>query len=147
MSKEYKDTLLCKAMLWESWYNRQCSRKAVKDGYCKQHHPDAVAKRSEDSERRYKEKVHNRPIAKLQRECNSLREEKQKLVEALEYFLDDSPLDFLSDNYDRDRWCCEYCGKIHYESKSFRPQEDFKHHGDCPYKRFESTLADVKGAE
>lgn len=30
----------------EIWYrSHQCTRKAVKDGYCKQHHPDEVAAR------------------------------------------------------------------------------------------------------
>ena len=25
------------------WHRRQCRRNAVNDGYCKQHHPDAIA--------------------------------------------------------------------------------------------------------
>jgi len=30
----------CKETLWDakSWHQYQCSRKATKDGYCKQHH-------------------------------------------------------------------------------------------------------------
>lgn len=31
----------------------RCERKAVRDGYCKQHHPDAVAERRTKSNERY----------------------------------------------------------------------------------------------
>ena len=31
-----------------SFGGNRCSRKAVKDGFCKQHHPDAVAKRRDE---------------------------------------------------------------------------------------------------
>ena len=31
----------------------QCSRKPVKDGYCKQHHPDSVAERRRKAEEKY----------------------------------------------------------------------------------------------
>jgi hypothetical protein len=33
---------------------RQCNRKPVKDGYCKQHHPDAVAERQKKSEEHFR---------------------------------------------------------------------------------------------
>ena len=33
----------------------QCSRKPVKDGYCKQHHPETVKARREKSDRKWKE--------------------------------------------------------------------------------------------
>jgi len=36
----------CRCEVWRSsWRASQCSRRAVKDGYCKQHHPDAIAQR------------------------------------------------------------------------------------------------------
>lgn len=37
-----------------SYRGGRCSRKAVKDGYCKQHHPDAWAKRRDESMARWK---------------------------------------------------------------------------------------------
>lgn len=43
----------------------RCSRKAVRDGYCKQHHPDAVAARRAASDARYKQQEDNSPWAKL----------------------------------------------------------------------------------
>lgn len=33
----------CKVTVWHGWHRHQCSRKAKKDGYCLQHHPDTVA--------------------------------------------------------------------------------------------------------
>ena len=35
----------CKMEVWRGFHTYQCSRKAVKNGYCKQHHPDTVAAR------------------------------------------------------------------------------------------------------
>ena len=37
----------------------QCSRKAVKDGYCRIHHPEAVKARQEKADERYREKLDN----------------------------------------------------------------------------------------
>lgn len=47
--KNYKR---CKEKVFHSWQfgGSQCSRKSVKDGYCKQHHPDAIKKREKKSE-------------------------------------------------------------------------------------------------
>ena len=38
---------------WGSFHRHQCNRRAVKDGYCKQHHPDTVAERNEKRNKRY----------------------------------------------------------------------------------------------
>lgn len=46
----------CKAGVWsnERWSRySQCARKAGEDGWCKQHHPDAAAKREAASKARY----------------------------------------------------------------------------------------------
>lgn len=53
----------CKETLWDakSWHQYQCSRKATKDGYCKQHHPDSVAERQRKSEAAYEEKRKKEP--------------------------------------------------------------------------------------
>ena len=46
----------CKAMVsHDAWHRSGCSRKAVRDGYCGQHHPDAEKARREASERRWEE--------------------------------------------------------------------------------------------
>lgn len=45
----------CAGAVWDGYTYRGCSRMAVKDGYCKQHHPDAVQARRDASERRYRE--------------------------------------------------------------------------------------------
>ena len=46
----------CKERVWSAGAigSHRCYRKAVKDGYCKQHHPDAVAKRRDESMARWK---------------------------------------------------------------------------------------------
>jgi hypothetical protein len=47
----------CKAGVWsrEGWSRQyQCTRKAKVDGYCKQHHPDAVKRRREESDARWR---------------------------------------------------------------------------------------------
>jgi len=49
----------CKERVFSGWNNYQCSRKPVKDGYCKQHHPDTIKARKEKSEQKYKEYSYN----------------------------------------------------------------------------------------
>ena len=46
----------CKERVWGSgaFGSRGCYRKAVKNGFCKQHHPDAVAKRRDERMARWK---------------------------------------------------------------------------------------------
>ena len=45
----------------------QCRRKAVKDGYCKQHHPDTVAERERKSKERWDKKWANSPTVRLRK--------------------------------------------------------------------------------
>lgn len=45
----------------------RCSRKAVRDGYCKQHHPDAVAERERQREERWQKEQENSPWRALER--------------------------------------------------------------------------------
>ncbi len=50
------DPSRCKAGVWskEQWSRySQCSRKAINDGWCKVHHPDAVSERLQASNARY----------------------------------------------------------------------------------------------
>lgn len=44
----------CKKKVWKDFHNYQCSRKPWKDGYCKQHHPDTVARRNAEKDARWK---------------------------------------------------------------------------------------------
>jgi len=46
----------------------RCSRRAVKDGYCRQHHPNTVAKRREEAERRWKAKEDRHPLTLMFKE-------------------------------------------------------------------------------
>lgn len=50
------DAVRCQKEIWSGgrYTPTRCERKAVRDGYCTQHHPDSVAKRRNDSEARYK---------------------------------------------------------------------------------------------
>lgn len=57
----------------------QCQRKAVKDGYCKQHHPDSVAERRKESDERYERQFQNSPLQLLGKE----RERNARLLIAL----------------------------------------------------------------
>jgi len=49
------------------WRWHQCSRKAVKDGYCKQHHPDTYAVRRNKSAEKYEaeEKLRKAPFERI----------------------------------------------------------------------------------
>jgi len=43
----------CKEQMFKDWHFHQCSRKAVKDGYCKQHHPDSVKARADAAQAKW----------------------------------------------------------------------------------------------
>ena len=76
----------CKERVMHGYHLSQCSRKAVKDGYCKQHHPDSVAKRKEENEALWKKKQAESPWAKLEKaslRIGVLEASHQKLLEAL----------------------------------------------------------------
>ncbi|KKK50451.1 hypothetical protein LCGC14_3124860, partial [marine sediment metagenome] len=45
----------CKGRILQWAY--PCPYKAIRDGYCKIHHPDAVKRRSQKSDARYKEQA------------------------------------------------------------------------------------------
>lgn len=70
----------CKARVYGSgrpFSGCQCSRKAVKDGFCKTHHPDAVKARDEAARKRQEEawaRTPNQLLAKTQERLNALVE-------------------------------------------------------------------------
>jgi hypothetical protein len=80
--KNHKDTH-CKQSVpaQAGWGFNQCSRKAVKDGFCKQHHPDAVKAREEASEKKWEEKHAKSPWNLLKIANERIRELEQKLEE------------------------------------------------------------------
>lgn len=61
------DESRCKAMVsgLGGWHRYQCLRRAVRDGFCQQHHPTTVAARREKSEREYEEKRKRDPVYRL----------------------------------------------------------------------------------
>lgn len=70
---------------------RQCSRKIWKDGYCKQHHPETVAQREEESERKQQERRERDPLVVARKRIAALEAEKDKLraeIEAVEALSD-----------------------------------------------------------
>ena len=74
----------CKEGVWRDWSSGKCARKAVKDGYCKQHHPDAVKERQEKSSARWEEKFNNSDSAKLRRALDTIEAQKAEIAELVE---------------------------------------------------------------
>ncbi len=54
--------LNCKEQIFGDYRYHRCSRRAKKDGYCMQHHPDAVKTRKEKSLKAYDEKRAKDPL-------------------------------------------------------------------------------------
>lgn len=75
------DKQKCKQMVSrDAWHTGPCYRLAVKDGYCKQHHPASVALREKQKEDRYQKKVAASPYAKI----GKLKELLKLALDALE---------------------------------------------------------------
>jgi len=78
--------MVCPRTTYGAVNKYQCSRKTWRDGYCKQHHPDTVAKRGAESTARYEAQRKKTPLYKL-REANHtierLAEERDALAAAL----------------------------------------------------------------
>ena len=72
----------CKQQIMDHWQLRNCQRKVVKDGYCKQHHPDAVEQRTKDSKARYDAKT--RKMLAPSRKIKQLEKVNTVLLEVLE---------------------------------------------------------------
>lgn len=79
----------CKEVIRKTWDGHRCTRPAWKDGYCRQHHPDAVAARREKSrandQRRWEESPHHKlelakeKITKLESEIERLKSQIETL--------------------------------------------------------------------
>ena len=51
----------CKAAVYDHWHTRQCYRAATREGWCYQHHPEAVAKRDTETQQRQHERYLHSP--------------------------------------------------------------------------------------
>lgn len=60
---------------WGSFQGYPCRRKAWKDGFCRQHHPDSVKERQRKSEANWIKKRENDPLNVLQKEVGRLKGE------------------------------------------------------------------------
>ena len=69
----------CKEKVWNGYSSIRCSRNAVRDGFCKQHHPDAVKQRQQQQSERWERKMSNSPIARLQKRIDELEKENKEL--------------------------------------------------------------------
>ena len=74
----------CKELIYDKlrWRSFPCSRYAVKDGFCKQHHPGTVKKRQEEISKRWEAKRKRSPEYQLRLarvEIEDLKAEIKKL--------------------------------------------------------------------
>ncbi|KKN10560.1 hypothetical protein LCGC14_1035480 [marine sediment metagenome] len=91
----------CSKKVWNQWQHYLCSRYAVKDGYCKQHHPDGVAKRKKISDDKWKVKMYNEPLSVARRK-----------IEALEKEIEDLKNVRTINNFDEAGVFCAHCGSL-----------------------------------
>jgi len=59
----------------------QCTRAASKDGYCKTHHPDAVAARKAKSEERWNKQAELSPWRIIERQKEEIERLKSRITE------------------------------------------------------------------
>ncbi len=73
----------CKETVYDALRRKSfnCSRNATKDGYCKQHHPDAVAKRNKETEARWEAKRKCSPEYKLRLTIEKIKELEAEIEE------------------------------------------------------------------
>ena len=69
----------CKKEVWNRWNYFQCSRNAVKDGYCWQHHPDEVIKRERLYDEKFQRKLDNNPYKKLKKAKERIKELEEEI--------------------------------------------------------------------
>ncbi|KKL52239.1 hypothetical protein LCGC14_1810250 [marine sediment metagenome] len=69
----------CKERVWNRWKHFRCSRYAVKDEYCKQHHPDEVEKRRKISAKGFQRELDNSPWRKLEKANVKIKELEEEI--------------------------------------------------------------------
>lgn len=89
----------CKAMVYRAPYNHdhQCTRKAWKDGYCKQHHPDSAKERQRKSQERFDKR--QAKIASRSEQMKELRKELSVAIAERDQL--EKERDFLVAEYER----------------------------------------------
>lgn len=112
---------ICKKQIMPngSWRFRQCSRKAVKDGFCKQHHPETVKARQKAQDEAWRKKLENSPISKLKRENDRLLDHIKQLEADNEDLCDDvNAVEFTNKKYRA------YIDKLEKQTLSLQAQLD-----------------------
>lgn len=69
----------CKEMIFKGFHHYRCSRKAKKDGFCIQHHPDSKEKRKKEAELRYEEQKKHSPWHRLGKAIDCIKDLKAAL--------------------------------------------------------------------
>ena len=66
----------CKADVWEerAWHGHQCLRRAKRDGWCAQHHPDAEKERRRKRDERDLARAAKSPEARLTKAQERIKE-------------------------------------------------------------------------
>ena len=64
----------CKQNVWGGWHFHPCPRKAWRDGWCKQHHPDTKKARDEAGKQKYEEKRKLSPWYRLEVVMTALKD-------------------------------------------------------------------------
>lgn len=89
----------CKKNVYDGWKIRPCSRTARFDGFCRQHHPDSIAKRHHECDARQRKEVQevsNSPMAhlaqrniELETRVKELEKENNEIHGRLQMFMND----------------------------------------------------------
>lgn len=72
------DEQQCTEKVFRDFHSHRCTRRAKRDGFCTQHHPDTVKARRDASSAKYEKERENSPTQQLRRErvtTAALREE------------------------------------------------------------------------
>jgi hypothetical protein len=76
----------CKGRVWSGYRQVGCNRYASVDGYCYQHHPEAVERRREENMQRQLEKWNNSPEQRWKRRAEAAEEKVRELQKALHIY-------------------------------------------------------------
>ena len=118
MSEKCKETIFGKF----SWHGHRCTRNAIKDGFCKQHHPDSVAERRAASFAKYEEDLKKSPRVRLiglQEKYDALTASHAALLAALERVRQNIPNTHIccecprADGFDMEPECCADPDRLH----------------------------------
>jgi hypothetical protein len=100
MDKKLKEN--CKAEVYDPlrWKHFGCRRKASKDGFCKQHHPDSVAERQRKRDEKYELEQQKSPWATIEKLKNRIAELEAAQKAVVDAWVIEGP-----HPEHHDRWC------------------------------------------